>query len=158
MFIGLQMSARSDADPEMHLQAAAEPNLSRGHNADLPAASQLPNAATVLHQMLHQPRWFAAGPVKGDAAEAEPADDAEAVVKAETVAKDPRDEEIAQQAEQVGTISSMGECQQDCELLGQASGRHQQRLNAGRACKPAGDSTKTCTALHRLLYPAAAGY
>lgn len=101
------MSARSDADPEMHLQAAAEPNLSRGHNADLPAASQLPNAATVLHQMLHQPRWFAAGPVKGDAAEAESADDAEAEVKAETVAKDPRDEEIAQQAEQVGTISSM---------------------------------------------------
>ena len=158
MFIGLQMSARSDADAELHLQAAAEPNLSIRHNADLPDASQLPNAATVLHQMLHQPRWFAAGPVKGDAAEAEPADDAEAVVKAETVAKDPRDEEIAQQAEQVGTISSMGECQQDCELLGQASGRHQQRLNAGRACKPAGDSTKTCTALHRLLYPAAAGY
>ena len=93
----------------MHLQAAAELNPSRGHNVDLPAASQLPSAATVLHQMLHQPRWFAAGPVKdqGDAAEAQPADDAEAEAEAETLAKDPRDEEVAQQAEQVGAASKV---------------------------------------------------
>ena len=161
--IELLVSARSDTNPEMHLQVAAELNSSRGHSADLPAASQLPSAAAVLHQMLHQPRWFAAGPVKdqGDAAEAQPAGDAEAEAEGQAVAKDPRDEEIAQQAEQVGAASRV------CEMsaagrtvfLGQASRRPWQNFRyQGRACKPAGYPAETCTAAHMVSYLAAASH